>query len=701
MRTALAAAALLLALPAPVPGQDKKEEKKINVDFTVGWENCYRPMEWTPVLVGISTPFKKPMDCVIRLSAPQNDLNRLDIARREVLMPGRPKEIPLVTKLAFAVNECDVSIHSRESGFYWGQSYELWSGPRGQNRLKEVRPNDLLIGVSGKQGFGVMQVGRASACRTSGNQSGKVFVAFKFQRVLPADWAGFASLDLLVLYDPDWTQLSRHQSRAILDYVTNGGRVLMVLGAHPLPEKHPLAEALPYRIGEPREVEVPYRTLRDWGVQPDDRNPRKVNCWSLVERAKAPGWQTTDAGFATKAQAWGPVGFGRVGVLAFDPSVLGGRQDRSVAQFWVDRMGPLLGARQIQRANDTQDNEDRWSFPVGPAQRGSNAVLEYLYAMEELRPIHIGWVVLVLAALAVIIGPVDYLVLKALGRLPLTWVTASACIALFSIGAYYGVQYLRGGVLQARVITVIDGVSGSPGAAWSTRYLGIFSPRSAEYQLTGLDRGQWWSGMAPTEESIYSFREKLGSRNLYCEQHIDGGNVLTGVPINIWAMQCLSAEAPAAGVPFRATVRPDGSGGFAVEVENLSETPIKSGYVLVGREQCVPFGAVPAKARGSFTGRPQRWENWQSSVDRVVSRDDTAATEARRRKDRTVMMAAGTRRRSEAILDYLKPSDDSAPAAAVVCVEYDGAPVPLGFEGRTCRFEHTMLARLVVFPEGR
>jgi hypothetical protein len=58
-------------------------------------------------------------------------------------------------------------------------------------------------------------------------------------------------------------------------------------------------------------------------------------------------------------------------------------------------------------------------------------------------------------------------------------------------------------------------------------------------------------------------------------------------------------------------------------------------------------------------------------------------------------LAQGSSHRSEAIESYLKGG------AVVVCAEYDNAPVPFDIEGKSCRFQHTLLARLVVFPEGR
>jgi len=669
--------------------QDKKKKKRdIEVDFTngIGWGGCYRPLEWTPLTVGITMPFEEPMDCIISISASQDEINKLHIRRREVLMPDRPRLVPLVTKFNWPLDTCDVSVESTR-GYYWFRRYDLGDSPAGQ-LITEVEPKDILIGVSGRQGFGLMQLPNAAASRYE-NKSGRVYVKFKFARRLPADWTGYASLDLFVLYNPDWLKLTGPQCRAIVQWVHNGGRMLVVLGGNPLPPEHPIARLLPFKLGPVREVQLSRPLMRRWGAS----SPKvdKLACWSLDNARGVRGWETRTEETAAVLSAFGPAGFGKVGVFAADVSAIGGRQDRNTAPFWIARIAPLLGSRRIRADLNPDEDEDSYGFNVGRPTLAANTVLEHLLDTEKLRPIHIGWVVLVLVSLAVLIGPVDYLVLKKLGRLPMTWLTASVCIGLFSVGAYYGVEYLRGGKLEAKVVTVIDGIEGSP-AAWTTRYTGIFAPHSDEYRISGLDRSQWWAGLTPTQgERLSRFRRDLGSRNIYCIQHTDGGNVPTSVPINIWTMQCLLSESPAPAVPLRATVTRD-NGRWTVHVENLADAPIEKGYVLVGSGRCVSFGPVAAKATAEFTGPEREWRSWTAYVERHSSPRNLTGKEYRQ----AVFLARGCDRRTEGILEYVAHAD----GAAVVCAEYTAAPVGFDIAGRTCDFVHTQLVRLVVPKQG-
>ena len=701
----------LSALAPPAAGQDGKDKKKreINVDFNVGWGGCYRPREWTPVTVGVTTPFKKPLDCVVQFSSPQDDLNTLQISRREVFMPGLPRNIPLVTRMDFAVSSASLTIMGADTNFYWFRKYDLWNRDTGKRALTAVEDHEVLIGLTGSQGFSIMQLPQASVSRYAGRQ-GHVYAAYRFQRLLPSDWTGYASLDLLVLYDVDWVELTVHQQRAISQYVANGGRVLMVLGVKPLPAGHTFARMLPLVLGEPKEIQLSQRDLANWNCNQPKTD--KVACWQAAMGPGSDGWAIRNDRNGNSVFVSGPMGFGRVGVLLFDPAAIGCRQGRQLVDFWLEFVKPLMGRRSIEGSNNPESSDDDWSYKLGAESSASNAVLEYLYSVEELKPIHIGWVVLVLTALAILIGPVDYLVLKAFGRLPWTWVTSTACIAVFSVGAYYGVEYLRGGVLQARLVSVVDSVDGVEGA-WATRYLGIFAPHSDDYRLSGLNRKQWWSGMAPTQGdriSRYGYEERVGLRTIYCEQHIDGGNLPNSVPINIWSMQCLCSESHVAKAPLAATARRGDDGQWTVTVKNNGETPIARSYLRVGASQAVQLGSVPAGESREFTGRPTSRRSWQNEVRRIEEDRGRGGSQyydpdyedgrAARPVDtdsanRAAEFAHGAYPRTKAMMSYLEQG------AVVVCAEYDDAPVPWGIEGKDCRFQHTLLARLVVFPEGR
>jgi hypothetical protein len=59
------------------------------------------------------------------------------------------------------------------------------------------------------------------------------------------------------------------------------------------------------------------------------------------------------------------------------------------------------------------------------------------------------------------------------------------------------------------------------------------------------------------------------------------------------------------------------------------------------------------------------------------------------------LLSVGSSHRSAAIESML------AGGAVVICAQFSDAPGPVGIEGRSCQVQHTLLARLVVYPKSK
>ncbi|MHC4622676.1 MAG: hypothetical protein ACYS4W_02120 [Planctomycetota bacterium] len=896
---------VLLVLVVLVPlGSGLADDSPFNVDFFCGWGGCYRPMEWTPVEIGITGTLAKPFAGALVVSASQDGLNTLNVTHEFVLTPDFPVHVPLVTKLAFAASQCSVRIVDKQRGrTRWASDFELWDFSSRDGLLTIVHENDLFIGMVGQRKFGLLRLSDQAVCASTRGQ-GEVYLKDKLPRMAPFDWTGYASLDLLMLYNPDWAVFNRHQLNAIAQWVSNGGRLLLVLGTHPLPPDNPLADILPFEFQPAKQITISPETLWNWQLDPSE--PEIATCWPLKPTHRARLCHLDESLFATAY-----VGFGKVGILAFDPSQLSDRQKPDSSRFWVGRIAAVLeddsagakrageqepaeatpqppfsargslctdlthpdrteggieltigglpqgeyrmtsyhnnpssrhspidiyvdgvlhngNVRQTQRMQDrragkavteftvsagndvvvefrpvassrlnkratlcgfeltglraggdgdTQDvrvdfgaarqavadgfvglgfgvnerkdyvkfddsdglpagvtvtlkptNPDdnlqfnatfripmnprrsgrhfsssvplnrsiqfvessassmedqtrQYEYAISQAQAASNQIMEHLYAISEMRPLSIWWVILLLTALAVLLGPVDYKVLRRLDRLPLTWLTCAFWITLFTVGAYYGVQALRGGKMQLRVVSVLDGIQGD-NCTWSAAYLGLFAPHSDDYQLEGLKNDQWWSGISPMQESIWAMRREAGTRNIYCYQH-DGGNLPHSLPINIWTMQCLLNESPLSQLPFTAELGHEGN-ELILDISNQSDSRIRNAYVLFGDERVFDFGPVPARTSKQFRGRPRRRQAWTGlNMDYYPVKF----------KCEKAFFAQGCARRTQTMAAYL------AHGAAVVCAEYEDAPLSLSVKDHSCDYKHIQLVRLLVFPD--
>jgi len=698
---------------------------EFNVDLLCGWDGCYRPMEWTPVEIGISSDLTEPFEGTFVLSGPQDGLNTLNIMHNFVLTPELQLSLPLVTKFAFGIGRCDLAIRNQRGRTRWEQSVDMWDFTAENRMLRVVQATDLLIGLLGQPRFGLLKLPNETVC-LSHRGRGKVYLGPKVPRMAPWDWTGFASLDVLVMYDPDWALLRLEQLKAIGEWVSNGGTLLLILGQHPLTPENPLAELIPFRLAQPRQVDIPPAVLDRWGLA--SSRSEQVTAWPLFAKPNAPVVETTASGGVCFYGA-GHAGFGRVAVLGFDPSEFGQEQAPHAATFWTAHLGACLGGRRDAAGDDSRWDAGGWQpvagrsrtiapaaelpeeddrtndsrYRISVAQSAGNKVLDHLYQLPQMRPLSIWWVILTLSALAILLGPVDYLVLKRLDKLPYTWLTCTGWILIFTVGAYYGVQALRGGKMQLRALPVVDGIAGSD-CAYATYYSGLFAPRSDDYRPDGLGAHQWWSAMAPTREQVYAHQSQAGMRQVHCLQG-DGANHPVSVPITIWTIQSLLGETRSGSMPFEATVtRRDET--VTVEIRNTTEAAIRGGFVLFGDAYGL-LGPVPARSQHTFEvpvnsfepwqageqyqgfeeprgGQPQMWQGLQ--VPRYPGSTSQQTHEA--------FLAQGCLNRTVAMHSYL------GLGAALVTVEFEDAPTPFTIANRSYDVSHTQYARLLVLSPG-
>lgn len=273
---------------------------------------------------------------------------------------------------------------------------------------------------------------------------------------LPERVEAWSTLDRLIWQDVDAARLSTEQLDALRGWVAGGGRLVIAggtsgpsgLGAFP-------DTLLPYRPTATTDV-APSSLGSLLGAVPDDATDLPALSGDLVAgRALA-----TVGDRAVAAER--PYGSGAVTIIGFDPTVA-----------WI---------------SDSDIGEGLWRQLL-PARTGSGPVLtddsQIVSAASQLPSLAlppVGGLVALLGAYILLIGPVNYLVLRRLDRRELAWVTMPILIAVFSVGAYGFGSLLRGSEL---IINEVAIVRGAPGTTDGTAqvYLGVFSPSRATYQL--------------------------------------------------------------------------------------------------------------------------------------------------------------------------------------------------------------------------
>ncbi|HSL98411.1 MAG TPA: hypothetical protein VK831_07550, partial [Candidatus Deferrimicrobiaceae bacterium] len=153
-------------------------------------------------------------------------------------------------------------------------------------------------------------------------------------------------------------------------------------------------------------------------------------------------------------------GGGRVTILGFDPTTPWLAESASVRGLWRG----LLPARGTEAALFTDDNQ----------------IVSSVYNLPSLALPPIQGLLILLAAYILVIGPLNYLVLKRLDRREWAWVTMPALVAAFAVVAFgYGLT-LRGTDIVVNELAIVRGAPDTTEASAQV-YFGVFSPTRSTY----------------------------------------------------------------------------------------------------------------------------------------------------------------------------------------------------------------------------
>ncbi len=273
---------------------------------------------------------------------------------------------------------------------------------------------------------------------------------------LPPRVEAWGLLDRLVWQDTDSARLTTEQIAALRGWVAGGGRLVIVGGTSGPASLSAFPDAL-----------LPYRPTATTDVEPE---------------ALAPLLGEVPAGATALPALSGELSGGRVLASAGDRTVAA---DRSYGSGSVTIVGFDPTASWI---TGTTQAEGMWRrlLPTrstgGPILGDDSQIVAAASQLPTLALPPIGGLIALLGAYILLIGPINYLVLRRLDRREWAWVTMPVLIIAFAAGAYGFGSLLRGADLIVNEVAI---VRGSPGATEGTAqvYLGVFSPSRGTYQL--------------------------------------------------------------------------------------------------------------------------------------------------------------------------------------------------------------------------
>lgn len=353
---------------------------------------------------------------------------------------------------------------------------------------------------------------------------------------LPERYEALRSFDCLVINGVDTTALSPRQATALEAWVNQGGRLVIGGGAQTaLVTAGFPSSLLPFVPAMP-EAASQLETLT--GLETyvekfsDGQTPILIPGPFLVSTGSYQGGnflasQTAGGASIPLVTEWS-LGSGFVDFIALDLNASPFDAWNGAIDFWVALLSPTA----VYPPWLAPDISARQQIASGMPYTLTNLPMLDLPSARGLA--------VLLGVYILVVGPLNYFVLRRRKSLHLAWVTIPIITILFSIGAFALGYTLHGTDLFINKIAVIQIMPG--GKASQTSYFGLFSPSRGAYEVEVLGDGLI-SPLAPFYDPWNSFGSPQGmGSNQEVRMQQSEPVFIRGLQVDQWSMQSFMIE---------------------------------------------------------------------------------------------------------------------------------------------------------------
>ena len=611
--TSVSCPALLAQTAEPPPAQIA------DVQFGLGKVMvAERLMPVTVRIAGGTTPVSGEA----RISFSQDGTQRTTLVRPFSTTPGKTIDLPFVLALPLHPHRVTVSIRGqgfRESiGFTTGASNDASS-------LPFALSNDALV-------IGVVADGQLTtlvpqALTTALQPKTKEQVSIPAERRIgpvqvwaisptnmPLAPAALDTLNALVIRETSILALEPRQTDALRAWLQRGGTVVVVANQPgsavarllgDLPEPFALGDAQAASPLAPKALErlgmstSTVSLAQAFGFRPIRLTPDgQRDGWTTILPLNA-GEAASDPS-AGSLGAYGPVGFGRMLVLGFDPTrVSEPLSDEATAQVWKS----LLTDSTHLVKYDPRPDEDRYSFVTagsGGSHASSVAIEEAISNLCTPRVPSYAMIYVIGGGgllLALLIGPIDLVVLGWLKRRHMAWMTATAWLALASGIAWFLPDILRpipGSANRMEVVDVLVAAQGvsRPPLAFTAGVSSIFAAAGGSNPRP-VGPSTYFRGVSTTS-SVSGSESDLSTPELLVTQDSTGATLPLEFDLRRSTLRSFIDDAPTPAPPgFTLSGTPDSP---RVTITNLPK-----GAQVVQSQLLLPRAALTLKSSPDAT----------------------------------------------------------------------------------------------------
>ncbi len=435
---------LMLMLGISARAATAQDNSGITIDMTVGYDSLYKSEYWVPVQVTVANS-GPAVEGYVEIVVPATSGQDPSSFRSPISLPTQSnKQVTLYINLSSGSGDVDLQLRQADGTLV----AEANSGT-----LSRVNHTGLLYGVVSPDGAEFTFLERISGSRTDAS------VALLTLDDLPETAVAWNALDVLMLNDTDTSQLSSNQRTALDSWLNNGGHLVVTGGANWQKTAVALADLLPVTIDGSQSVDDLPGLRERIGIPFRDPGPYVVATSTLRNGELI--FRQDDLPLLAHQS----VGRGSVYFLALDP-----------------RLAPLL---------DWDGSEAVWAAIASRVPNSSNWGLgpQYNYAattaVSTLPSLTLPSILQLMGFLliyTIVVGPLNYWILKRRNQLERAWVTIPVLVMLFSGVTYFTGFQLRGNDSIINEISVAYSQSdGEQANVFSL--LGLYSPQRKTYNL--------------------------------------------------------------------------------------------------------------------------------------------------------------------------------------------------------------------------
>ena len=513
------------------------QDNPLSLSAQAGYDGLYEELTAVPVVVAVTND-GPPVEGELQVVTPTGG-DELIFTAPISLPTGANKRLPLVVYLPpFAERVAVRLVVNGET-----------AATTNSNRLRNAGDDTLLYGVV------TPDMGGLAFLETIPGRRAEAAVAFLTLDDLPEVSSAWNVLDVLVLDDTDTSRLTAGQQSAMRAWVESGGQLVVSGGPGGPRTAAGVADLLPVAVdGVTSMPDLP--ALSDYAGLPFD----DAGAYVITTSRLNAGGETLIDQTGTPLLAQRDLGRGRVVFLALDPKLTPLAGWAGGAALWgaIAAGAPVLPP---------------WAGGI----RDGYSAMQSVAAIPGLRLPSTGQLLFFLIVYTLIIGPINYLILRRLKRLELAWVTIPALILLFSAATFLTGFRTRGDDVTLNEMTIAFGSAEAERLAAQT-VLGLYSPRRGQHDVA-----------LPYDSSVFPFQAEfgglLGASNLAAIERA-AGVTLRGVRTDTGELAGFIVESHPPRPPIAATATlVDEGRAVEVTIRNGATETLEDAVLIHGAAQ--------------------------------------------------------------------------------------------------------------------